>query len=214
MKKETTLKEVIDYIRYAKIGDLIFRRSLMNFSKDGGSCFSNGTRSTVDNYRNYLTHAGYLKIHSRGVYKYMKEIPENLTYRQLIHEAYPDSEWTQIKKSKKVIPIDLDDAIETLLFDMADELPYVKKLSENKFLCEQHHNVGQYLRNDWGLWSGSKLQTWFKERGIHHADDMSSIILTSFWRTVHEKDINLEEQIKHYRDFWEENCPDVNKGIL
>lgn len=42
-KIKTTLSEVINYIRSAKIGDLIFRRNLMDFSNGG---------STVDNYRN------------------------------------------------------------------------------------------------------------------------------------------------------------------
>jgi hypothetical protein len=60
----TTLQEVIDYIRCAKIGDLIFRRNLLNFNKRG--------TSTVDNYRNYLTHAGYLKIQKAGIYEYIK----------------------------------------------------------------------------------------------------------------------------------------------
>lgn len=95
--EKTKLKEVIDYIRIAKIGDLIFRRNLMNFSKGYGSCFSNNIPSTVDNYRNYLTHAGYLRIKSPGAYEYMKEIPKDLTYTQLIKQSYPDSDWTKIR---------------------------------------------------------------------------------------------------------------------
>ena len=94
------LPVVITYIRSAKIGDLIFRRNLMDFFKGHGSCFSNGRPSTVDNYRNYLTHAGYLRIKSRGTYEYMKEIPKNMSYAQLVKEAYPKSEWTQKYKIK------------------------------------------------------------------------------------------------------------------
>jgi len=83
---ETKLSEVIDYIRGAKVGDIIARRNLMDFS--------NGS-STVDNYRNYLTHAGYLRIKSRGLYVYIKEIPWNLTYTQLVKQGYPNSDWTK-----------------------------------------------------------------------------------------------------------------------
>ena len=87
MKEETTtLSEVIGYIRSAKIGDLIFRRNLVNFGNGG---------STVDNYRNYLTHAGYLKTQKAGIYEYMKEIPEDMTYKRLVREAYPNSDWVK-----------------------------------------------------------------------------------------------------------------------
>jgi len=86
MEKISTFKQVMDYIRCASIGDMIFRRSLMNFSTGG---------STVDNYRNYLTHAGYLKTRRSGMYEYVKNIPIDISYKQLIQEAYPDSEWTK-----------------------------------------------------------------------------------------------------------------------
>lgn len=96
--KPTKLKQVINYIRSAKIGDLILRRNLIKDCSEGyGSCFSNGIPSTVDNYRNYLTQAGYLRIKSPGAYEYMKEIPEDLTYTQLIKQSYPDSDWTKIR---------------------------------------------------------------------------------------------------------------------
>lgn len=83
---KTTLNEMLDYIRSAKIGDLIFRRNLID---------DFGYRQTVDNYRNYLTKAGYLKTKKAGVYEYMKEIPEDMNYKRLIQESYPDSEWTK-----------------------------------------------------------------------------------------------------------------------
>ena len=51
--------------------------------------------STIDNYRNYLTHAGYLKIERPGAYKIMHEVSANMTYAKLVKEAYPKSEWTQ-----------------------------------------------------------------------------------------------------------------------
>ena len=64
--------------------------------------------------------------------------------------------------------------------------------------------MGQWLRNNWGLWSGSRLKEWFEDRGIFHTDDMSAIILTSFWREVNGEPIKLDEQIKSYQDYWKE----------
>jgi uncharacterized protein YutE (UPF0331/DUF86 family) len=87
MKEEKViLKEVVNYIRNVNIGNLVYRKILINNCSNGGS--------TVDNYRNYLTHAGYLRIKSRGVYEYIKEIPKDITYKRLVREAYPGRRWT------------------------------------------------------------------------------------------------------------------------
>lgn len=111
------------------------------------------------------------------------------------------------------LPVDLDDAIRILYDQLETELEDIYKLTENKFLLQAHHGLGRFLRNEWGLWSGSDIQRWFKNKGIHHADDMSSIILTSFYRKLNNKDINLDKQIKQYIKYWNIHNPDVNKGI-
>jgi hypothetical protein len=69
-------------------------------------------------------------------------------------------------------------------------------------IVEYHHGLGMWLRNNWGLWSGSRLKKYFNNLGIFHPDDMSSIILTSFHRYLNNKDIKLGEQIKYYKDYW------------
>mgnify|MGYP000940205575 CR=1 FL=1 len=110
-------------------------------------------------------------------------------------------------------PKTLDEAIKILRVDPKND-EFALSKTEDEFLGELHHGFGTSMRNRWGLWGGSDLQRWFKERGIHHADDMSSIILTSTYRQVHGTDIDLEGQIKVYRDYWERVDPKVNKGEL
>ena len=101
------------------------------------------------------------------------------------------------------IPKDLDDCFEGLrkLFDDSDLKDFVENSKEDD-MYKYHHGLGRWLRNNWGLWGGSRLKDWFEERGILHGDDMSGIILTSFWRQTHNEPIKLEEQIKHYHDYW------------
>lgn len=65
-----------------------------------------------------------------------------------------------------------------------------------------HHDLGRYLRNNWGLWQDSVLANWFEDQGIHHADDMSGIIMLSFHRHLNGKPIRLREQIVSYREYW------------
>jgi hypothetical protein len=83
------LPAVITYIQSTKIGDLIYRQDLIKLNGRWTGA------STADNYRNYLTHAGYLRTKYSGAYEYMKKIPKNMSYAQLVKEAYPESEWTQ-----------------------------------------------------------------------------------------------------------------------
>lgn len=47
-----------------------------------------------------------------------------------------------------------------------------------------HFGMGMWLRNNWGLWGGSKLKDYFLEKGIEHADNMSSSILNTYYHYV------------------------------
>ena len=59
------------------------------------------------------------------------------------------------------------------------------------------------LGNNWELWKEeSTLHQHFEKLGLHHADDMSGVILTSYHRHLNNKDLGLDEQINHYIDFW------------
>jgi hypothetical protein len=110
----------------------------------------------------------------------------------------------------------LEEAISTLIAEMdKDILVQWKVGSHDDMVIPSHHGLGRWIRNEFGLWKGGELRKYFYEMGIKHADDMSGIILTSMWRKLHEQDIKLEEQIKHYRDFWyEQNInPDTMRPI-
>ena len=75
--------------------------------------------------------------------------------------------------------------------------------SEDKFVNGLHHNLGRWLRNNWELWDENKeLHKHFKSLGIWHADDMSGIILTTYYRKIHNLLPKLDEQIQHYKKYW------------
>lgn len=106
-----------------------------------------------------------------------------------------------------MIPDTLDAAIEFLKAQPCNMV--AKAMTEDDFCSECHHSVGMRIRNEWGLWRGSVLAKWFNARGIYHPDDMSGIIIDTFWRTVNDKPIGLEAQIKHCQDFWERQGIDI-----
>ncbi|MFN0278692.1 MAG: DUF6794 domain-containing protein [Pyrinomonadaceae bacterium] len=48
-----------------------------------------------------------------------------------------------------------------------------------------HHSLGMGIRNNWGLWGSSRLQKYFSDRGVSHAEYMSGVILNYYWEWVH-----------------------------
>ncbi len=79
-----------------------------------------------------------------------------------------------------------------------------KNMSENAAIASSHHSVGQWIRNNWGLWSGSQLKTYFIDLGVKHPDDMSGIIILCFHRHLNNKPMNLGKQIDKIKKFYNE----------
>ena len=85
-----------------------------------------------------------------------------------------------------------------------EDVEKIKNGTENA-MVGYHHSLGRWIRNTWGLWGESPLKEWFESKGLKHADDMSGIILTSFWRYLNSKPLEIEEQVKHYVEYWLKN---------
>ena len=101
------------------------------------------------------------------------------------------------------IPKNLEEALHQINLYVSDSLKTeIKKKSENDFLAETHFGLGIGMRNNWKLWKGSDLSKYFNGIGIFHPDDMSGIILTSYYRKLTGLDIKLENQILKYKEYW------------
>lgn len=115
-----------------------------------------------------------------------------------------DKTQTKSLKDTTYIPIDLDDCLQQLDKIFADSSKVkIKEMTEDHFSERMHLDFGMWMRNNWGLWKSSRLSKFFNERGIYHPDDMSGIILDSYYRHLTGQEIKLTEQIKYYRDYWE-----------
>jgi hypothetical protein len=94
------------------------------------------------------------------------------------------------------IPKDLVDAFKELDRMLTPEFRREFGRLKESEVARHHFDLGGWLRNQWGLWKGLRLAKWFNEKGIHHPDDMSGIILDSYWRKLNKRPIGLEAQIK------------------
>lgn len=92
------------------------------------------------------------------------------------------------------------------IFENSEDGDWFKSAEERDAIVQSHHGLGQWIRNKWNLWEEeSTLYQYFKKLGLHHPDDMSSVILTSYHRHINENEIELDSQIKKYIEFWKNN---------
>lgn len=99
------------------------------------------------------------------------------------------------------IPSNLEESYK-ILKTMLDkkEIDEMKKGSESD-MAKYHFGLGMWIRNNWGLWSGkSKLAKYFNNLGIFHPDNMSALILETFWCHLNHRDLKLKERIKKCQD--------------
>ena len=61
---------------------------------------------------------------------------------------------------------------------------------------EYHMGLGRWIRNNWELWGGSRLQIYFYDRNISHPDEMSSIIVESYAKYLNNETFGSDEIIK------------------
>lgn len=118
----------------------------------------------------------------------------------------------QIKERWVYIPKDLDECFSELKKILSKKTVETMKTGPEGDMSLYHHGLGTWIRNKWGLWKGSHLAKWFNERGIRHPDDMSGIILRSFWRHLNNQPLKLDEQIKFYQDYWKKAKREQEQG--
>lgn len=109
------------------------------------------------------------------------------------------------------IPKDLDDAFLELQKMLHPSFLGEFRSGTEQDLAQYHFGLGMWIRNNWGLWKGSRLSDYFARMDIRHPDDMSSIIMTSFHRHLNGTPIKLDEQVGFYQAYW--NSPAVKKVI-
>ena len=104
---------------------------------------------------------------------------------------------TNVKKDK---PKNLAECIQMLDKNLkTEDKDYIKTLTEEEFFMESHFTIGMGIRNEWIRSGNPELVTFFLDQGVKHPDDMSAMILTSYYRHLLGKEIDFEGQISAYK---------------
>jgi hypothetical protein len=94
-----------------------------------------------------------------------------------------------------------------------DELAKIDAMKSEEEMIMYHFGLGMGMRNSWGLWGGGPLAEHMNKLGFHHPDDMSGVILETFWCKRHKKDFRLKERSHYYAAYWKAaaNPPETAK---
>ncbi len=120
----------------------------------------------------------------------------------LVEQATPASQKRPRKTAqaaKTYIPKDLEDCFSQLDKKLTAKDRQIIASTSEEGLWEYHFGFGTGLRNEWGLWAHSRLAQYFEALGVDHPEEMSSIIIKSYWRRLNHQDLKLEEQLAEYR---------------
>ena len=59
-----------------------------------------------------------------------------------------------------------------------------------------NRTLGIWLRNSWGLWNGGPLRDHLRGLGLRHPDDMSALVLVTYWRLLNGRPMRTEDEVK------------------
>ena len=101
---------------------------------------------------------------------------------------------------KKEKPKNLTECIQMLDHILKKEdKEKAKTLTESEFLIETYFGTGMGIRNEWIRSGNPELVKFFLDQGVKHPDDMSAMILTSYYRHLLGKEIDFEGQISAHK---------------
>lgn len=119
------------------------------------------------------------------------------------------------KKELKYIPKSFDEALvqlDKILPDSTKTL--VMSMTETEFISNSHFGLGMWIRNEWlykrlaGFSVGeSELRKDLESKGLFTNDDMSGIILRSYYRKLNNQNIDFEQQVADIHQ-WYRNVND------
>lgn len=112
-------------------------------------------------------------IYSKDTYEEVCEAAIKYCLKNLIKNEYEEG------TSNIPVPKTVDEAISTLEKILSDEdREYLLKNGA----ISMHDSLGRWIRNEWGLWTGSELKDELMNmnKGLNHPDDMSNYIIEEF----------------------------------
>ena len=91
------------------------------------------------------------------------------------------------------IPIDLEDAHKQLDKILDDSTKIAVKNGE-----DSHFGIGLWMRNNWGLWAGTRFSCYFRKKGLKHPDYISGYIIETYQLKLNNQKFDQDSILKKY----------------
>jgi hypothetical protein len=96
-------------------------------------------------------------------------------------------------------PNTLEDAHERLNKVMKPDQIKVFRTKPFQELWFYHRSLGMWIRNFMGLWQDGPIMKVFADAGMRHPDDVSSIIIRTYWKKLNGRAFTLEGEITEWK---------------
>lgn len=144
------------------------------------------------NMQNIILYTYYRKLHNEPI-KFEEEL---IKFKNI--EAREEQEYQKRFKQDSIngvyIPKNMEDCFLQLnkLLSKKD-ITQIKNLKNKNETGKYHLSLGMWIRNNWGLWGGSRLQKYIMDRIQTEPDGMSSLVLEFYWEWLNGINKNWKE---------------------
>ena len=94
------------------------------------------------------------------------------------------------------VPQNLTEALDTLDRASSGALLLKMRNGEENVTGELHDGLGLWIRNNWDLYDKGALYQDLATLGLQYPDDMSDLVLKSWWRRMHGRPLDVAGQVK------------------
>lgn len=161
----------------------------------------------------YLILLSYKRYLLKQDFEFDTECKKIVTHHDSIKAKYE----AKRKKQSEVdsidgiyIPKDLDDCLLELDKILDNTIKTEIKKAENT--DNFHFGLGLWIRNNWGLWGGSRLWHWFYNQEVSHPDDISGAILSTYQEYLQKGQINTKQKLQEVKDEYKKFENEIQSG--
>lgn len=104
-----------------------------------------------------------------------------------------------------IVPNNLEQAITETLNILSDNNLLISSFDqeETDFICDMHHGLGRWMRNNWGFWKQEgQLFDYLVSIGLIHPDDMSGLILRMTHRKMQNDSFDVKKYVEDRKKYW------------
>ncbi|MBU6453778.1 MAG: WG repeat-containing protein [Cyanobacteria bacterium REEB67] len=84
------------------------------------------------------------------------------------------------------IPQNQDDAVKELLATLPKAAIADMEIIDQEEMSSYQYALGLQMRNNWGLWKGSRLCKYYGAKKIKQPEEMTGLILDALWHSLHD----------------------------